>query len=172
MSAHRIVFLKRRNKLCRLCNKPRTSICSHHPGNLTSVLNPFWSDVYQKKCHLVCCSSVRISAAPPLVWKIQTQTHHQQTDEEILKVLQRDCSKLCYSENSAQSISLLGLSRLSASPLPPLPPLISSHLLYLRLIHPHTLLKTNERVYTNRPSSKHRKWIIWLHSRFHQNLSP
>lgn len=156
MYAHKIVFLNRRNKLCRLCNKPWTSIFSHHPENLTSVLNPFWSDVYQKKCHPVCCSNVRISAAPLLVWKIQTQTHHQRTDEEIVKVLQQDCSKLCFSENPAQSISLLGLSRLPASPLPSLfPDQTSSHLLSPHLVHPHTWVKTTERLYTSRPSSKH-----------------
>lgn len=82
-----------------MCNKACASI---HPVTLnvwlTATLNLLWSAVYQKNCHLVCRNPY-IRASPQFIWKIHTKTHQQQRDEEIVKVLQQDCSKLCSSKD-------------------------------------------------------------------------
>lgn len=66
---------------------------------LTGMLNLLWSAVYHKNCHLVS-RNPHIRATPLLIWKIHSKTHQQQRDEEIVKVLQQDCSKFCTSEDS------------------------------------------------------------------------
>lgn len=80
---------------------------------LTGMLNLLWSAVYHKNCHLVS-RNPHIRATLLLILKIHSKTHQQQRDEEIVKVLQQDCSKLCTSEDSFfyPAISKVSLLRL------------------------------------------------------------
>lgn len=71
------------------------------------MLKPLWSAVYQKNCHPVCCDT-RIWAAPRLIWKIHSQTRQQQRDEEIVGVLQQDCSKLGFWAEISVDASISG----------------------------------------------------------------
>lgn len=95
-----------RNKLSSLCNQVYASTIMS-PSTFDR-LQHLWSAVYQKNCHLVSHNPC-IRAAPLLIWKIHTKTHPQQRDEEIVKILHQDCSKvLLFRRFFFLSIHLLG----------------------------------------------------------------
>lgn len=125
------------------------------------MLNLLWSVVYHKNCHLVS-RNPHIRATPLLIWKIHSKTHQQQRDEEIVKVLQQDCSKLCTSEDSFfyPAISKVPLLRLFLHYLLCTFPSLNPFSFYV--VAPFVYVWSSVLRCRHFVSLKHWKWTKWI----------